>query len=259
MLAFDVESTGVDVESEHILSASLVHIYRPANTWRVQASTEWINPGVPIPPGSTAIHGITDEFIRVSGGEPAPTLDAIVQVIATVLSGGTPLVGANVPYDLTILDRNCRRHGVTTLSERMEQANGAIAPCIDVQVLDKRVDPYRKGKGMRQLGAICPLYRVEHGSAHDSQADALAAARIAYRIGRMYRKLGGLDVWQLHLLQQEWKLEQDASLAAYFVRMDRDATGVDGQWPIRALPEPANAPTPAPLDDPGGLVDAPLW
>lgn len=261
MLGFDIEATGVDVESDHILSASLVHIrHRLGDKLKrreVLADTQWINPGVPIPPGATAIHGITDGYVQTVGHDPPEVLESVVLVLAAVLSEGTPLVGMNVPYDLTILDRNCRRHGVTTLSERVVGTAGEIAPVVDVMVLDKAVDPYRKGKGMRKLGAICPLYRVQAGTAHDSEQDALAACRVAWRIGRMYRKVGRLNPYELHSLQAQWKIEQDTSFAAWLVKQDRDPAGVDGQWPIRALPERINPPVS--LDDPGNLEDVALW
>lgn len=237
MLAFDTECTGVDVESDHILSASFVHIgLDQGGQYRVSTHTDWINPGVPIPVGATAIHGITDEFIRLNGGDPGEVLEGVVLYLAAVLDEGTPLVGMNLVYDLTILDRNCRRHGVQPLGDRT-----AVMPVIDIFVLDKKVDPYRKGSGMRKLGAICPLYRVDPGTAHDSESDALASARIAWRIGKMYRRLGALDPLQLHWLQVEWKFDQDDSFKAWLLRQNKDTTGVDGHWPIRPLPGPREA------------------
>lgn len=235
MLAFDTECTGVSVETDHILSASLVHITPDDKLGgcRKMADTVWINPGVPIPAGATAIHGITDQYIALNGKRPDEMLEAIVLVLKAVLEEETPLVGMNVVYDLTILDRNCRRHGVEPLSERVE-----VCPVIDIFVLDKAVDPYRKGSGMRKLEAICPLYRVEHGQAHDSEADAIAAARIAWRIGKMYRKLGKLTAVQVHTLQERWKLDQDDSFAAWLIRQGKEATGLDGQWPVRAYEPP---------------------
>jgi DNA polymerase-3 subunit epsilon len=255
MLAFDTECTGVDVERDHILSATLVHVVPDeyAVTYATHSSTEWIDPGVPIPPESTKIHGITDELIRQRGQAPAETLEAICLVIAAVLQEGTPLVGMNVPYDLTILDRNCRRHGVKPLGDRV-----AIAPVIDVWVLDKAVDPYRKGSGMRKLGAICPLYRVRLDGAHTSEGDALAVARVAWRIGRMYPKLGALTARHLHDLQVQWKLDQDTGFAAWLIKQGKDPSGVDGQWPIRAQPRPVVVPANT-AGVVGELVEVPLW
>lgn len=230
MLAFDCETTGVSTDNDHILTASLIHIV-PGQ--RPLASTEWMNHNVPIPAGSSAIHGIFEPEVKEKGQDPAETLEALCLVIAAVMQDGTPLVGMNVPFDLTMLDRNCRRYGVKPLDERIE-----IMPAIDAMVLDKKVDPFRKGTGMRKLTAIAPLYGVPVGKAHASEDDALLAARVCWRIGKMYPAVGQLDALTLHHYQVMWKRGQDKSFAAWLKGQQRDATGVDGQWPYRPFDPP---------------------
>jgi DNA polymerase-3 subunit epsilon len=242
MLAFDTETTGVQFDSDRILSASMINLRAGETGDKIYATTEWINPGVPIPPEATTIHGITDEFIKLNGGNAPDTLEAVTLILRAMLDDGIPIVGMNVTFDLTMLDRNCRRFGITPLSERIE-----VAPVIDCLILDKRADRFRKGKGGRKLSALCPLYRVENAQAHDSEADAMAAARVAWRIGRLYPQLGELTAMQLHRLQGIWKVEQDKGLAAYLKREGRDATGLDGSWPV-ALPNGKQE-----------LEDVPLW
>lgn len=235
MMAFDIESTGVSVETDHILTASLVHIQRDYAGYGVKSETVVVNPGVPIPASSTAVHGLTDEFIQANGGDPAEELEAVCMVLAAVLAEQTaPLVGMNLVYDLTILDRNCRRLGLVPLSDRV-----AIEPAIDVMILDKRVEPFRKGTGMRKLSNVAPLYHVPVEGAHQSAADALMAARVAWRIGRLYPPIGELEPHEIHWLQAQWKQQQDANLAKWLKGKGRDTTGVDGVWPVRL---PAETP-----------------
>jgi DNA polymerase III subunit epsilon len=230
LLSFDVESTGVDVETDRIICATLISIGSRNEGRPVRPATEWINPGISIPPGATAIHGITDEKIQQVGEPPPETLEAIALLLAALCNDGVPIVGMNLSYDLTMLDRECRRHGVQPLADRCP-----VAPVIDVMVLDKRVDPYRKGSGRRKLTALCEIYRIEHGGAHDSAHDALAAARVAYRIGRMYPRVGELDAMSLHELQIGWKAEQDRNFARWLKSQGKDASTCDGQWPYRRL------------------------
>lgn len=234
MLAFDCETTGISTDSDSILTAALIHI-QPQGSPRCQGEVTWINPGVPIPPETTAIHGITDEQVRERGEDPVQALEALCLVIAACLRDGMPLVGMNVPFDLTMLDRNCRRWGVQPLAARTE-----IFPAIDAFVLDKAVDQYRKGS--RKLQALCSLYRVPLTNAHSALDDALAAARVCWRIGRMYPPVGDLSPGDLHDWQQAVKLKQDRDFAAYLCREKRDATGVDGQWPWRPPSTPALVP-----------------
>jgi DNA polymerase-3 subunit epsilon len=232
MVGFDCETTGVDTERDLILSASIVNIPRtapPAET------TEYLlHPGLTDPVGGQEIHRMTLPFLKENGSDPAETLEAMCQVLSIMVDEQTPLVGMNVPFDLTMLDRNCRLYGVTPLTDRCQ------IYALDAFVLDKAVDPYRKGK--RNLQTLAGQYRIpwDEDSAHTSAADALAAARVVWRIGRLHPKLGSLSVPQLHQLQVEWKQAQDASFAEYLRKNRKPTEGVDGRWPIRPL-QPSNA------------------
>lgn len=241
LLGFDTETTGISVYEDRIVSASLVHV----TTDGVNDETLYINPGVPIPDGASAIHGITNEWIAANGGDPAEELEAVAAVLAAVLGDrATPIVGHNLVYDFTILDYDCRRNGVVPLSERID-----IWPCVDTFVLDKKVDPFRKGTGMRKLENILPLYNIpQDGTAHTSSADALAALRVAWRMSRMYPALGALSCEEVHQLQVRLKVDQDKNMATWLKGQKRDYSDCTGEWPVR-LPA---VPT-------GELEDVPLW
>jgi DNA polymerase-3 subunit epsilon len=232
MVGFDCETTGVDTERDLILSASVINIPRtapPAET------TEYLlHPGLTDPPGGYEIHKISLQFLKENGADPAETLEALCQVLSIMVDEHTPLVGMNVPFDLTMLDRNCRLYGVAPLTDRCQIF------ALDAFVLDKAVDPYRKGS--RKLEALANQYRIpwDAASAHGSAYDAFAAARVVWRIGRLYPALGSLTVPQLHQLQVEWKQKQDASFAEYLRKNQKPTEGVDGRWPIRPL-LPSNA------------------
>lgn len=230
MLGYDSETTGVEQDAL-ILSATLLFIADR----QVNSQTLYLNHGVPIPPESTKVHGLTDEFIAANGHLPSLALDEICSSIQGNLSSGVPLVGMNIEFDLTRLDRNCRRYGMPTLSDTCPR----LAPVIDAWVLDKGADRYRKGP--RNLAALAAIYRVpwDEDQAHTSAADALAAARVAWRIGRMYPPLGALSLTELHDLQTIWKRQQDVNFAAYLRRNNKPVDGLDGQWPVRLPSETA--------------------
>ncbi|WP_449342168.1 exonuclease domain-containing protein, partial [Streptomyces aurantiogriseus] len=151
LAGFDTESTGVNVETDRIVTACLVevggkHPPIPAN---------WLlNPGVEIPEQATAVHGITTERARSEGQDAAEGIAQIVAALTQVVLSGTPLVIMNAPYDLTLLDREARRYGIKTLTDTV----GQDLRVIDPRVIDKRVDPYRKGK--RTLTDLCAHYQV---------------------------------------------------------------------------------------------------
>ena len=54
---FDIESTGVVPQRDRIVEIAVMKIL-PDGTSRT--TVRRLNPGMPIPPGATAIHGITD-------------------------------------------------------------------------------------------------------------------------------------------------------------------------------------------------------
>ena len=61
-LAFiDLETTGVNVGSDRIIEISILKVLPNGEK---QIKTRRVNPQIPIPPGSTAIHGITDDDVK---------------------------------------------------------------------------------------------------------------------------------------------------------------------------------------------------
>jgi DNA polymerase-3 subunit epsilon len=81
------------------------------------------------------------------------------------------------------------------------------------------------------LGAVCEHYRVTLNDAHTANADAIAAARVAYRLGATVAELGAMDLRVLHRAQVSWASEQAASLEQYFRRQGR-IERVETAWPI---------------------------
>src|SRR5690554_8073186 len=57
---FDLETTGVNIAKDRIVEIAILKVYpngnKESHTWRV-------NPEMPIPPETSAIHGITDEMV----------------------------------------------------------------------------------------------------------------------------------------------------------------------------------------------------
>jgi len=236
LAAFDLETTGIDSESDRIVTAavSLVGDGQPS------AFHAWLlDPGIPIPAGASAVHGITTEQARAEGRQPLEAVEEIVALLADQLQQGVPVVAFNARFDLTCLDREARRHGIAPLVERV---GGDRMLVVDPYVLDKQVDRFRKGK--RTLGAVCAHYNVPLDDAHDSHADALAAARVAWRLGQAFEELR-IDLQSLHVQQIGWAAEQAASFEDYLRRNGRDER-IEAAWPF--VPLPGDAPeAPLPL------------
>ncbi|MBM0235910.1 DNA polymerase III subunit epsilon [Micromonospora sp. ATA32] len=242
---FDTESSGVDVENDRIVSATVARI-QPGEPTAV--SSHLIAVDVDIPQAATDVHGISTEHARANGKPAGEVLDAVAADLADALGAGVPVVGANLAYDFTILDRELRRHHLPTLEDRL---CGWIAPVIDVMVIDKAVDRYRPGG--RKLVDLCAHYGVRIDGAHDAEFDALAAARVAYRIGQrahmptgrlvdLYRdrrypsrlaesfqSLASMSLAELHPAQVGWYATQAEGLAAYWMKQANELEHLAGR------------------------------
>jgi DNA polymerase-3 subunit epsilon len=223
LASFDIESTGVDVESDRIVTVAVLLLGGEQPT---ETHTWLADPGIDIPEQATAVHGISTAHAR-EHGRPAPEVLGLVSaLLAEQVAERRPIVAMNGRFDFTILDRELCRHGLPSLAEQA----GREPFVVDPYVIDKALDKYRSGP--RRLVNLAEHYGVKLAAedAHDAGADALAAARIAYRQAVLYPALQR-DLELLHLTQATWAREQAISLAAYFEAKGRPQY-VEGAWPL---------------------------
>jgi len=188
---------------------------------------DWLaDPGIEIPEGASAVHGITTERARAEGRPATLVIAEIAQTLRVLFDSRIPVTVYNAPYDLTLLDRECRRHGLDALDD--------VAPVIDPLVIDKAVDRYRKGK--RTLEVTAELYEVPLDDAHDAGADAIAAGRVALALLRRYPDDLDIELADLHGRQEVWHAEQAASFQEY-LRSKRgdDSYIADPSWPVKPV------------------------
>jgi len=226
LAAFDTETTGVDVETDRIVSAAVVVQDAPGSRPRM---TRWlVNPGVPVPEAATAVHGLTDEHLQRNGRWPAPVMYEIAEELAEQAAMARPLVVMNAPFDLTLLDRELRRHRASSLDRWFESSTLRV---LDPRVLDKHLDRYRKGR--RTLTDLCAHYGVTLEGAHDAAADALAALDLVRALGRRFAaRLERLSPAELHTLQTTWHAAQARGLQAWFAKSGTEEI-VNPAWPLR--------------------------
>ncbi|MFL4491711.1 exonuclease domain-containing protein [Streptomyces sp. VTCC 41912] len=241
-IGFDLETTGIDVETDRIVTGAWVEVLHGS----LRRSRKWlVDPGIPIPAEATAVHTITTEMAQAEGMNPIRATAQIAGRIWAALSEGFPLVIMNAPYDLTLLDRECRRYDVTPISEMIASAKDAVI--LDPYVLDRRVDPFRPGK--RRLTALCDYYGVTLDGAHEAGADALAAVQVtqvilgtaddprAFGRSTYHHEVHGQDLVELYGKQKLWFAAQSASYENWLRRARTPGASVNGTWPIIPLPE----------------------
>jgi DNA polymerase-3 subunit epsilon len=219
---FDLETTGPDPTTARIVTATIA-VLNPDGS--IGDTRTWlVDPGIEIPDGATAVHGITTAHATEHGTNPGIACRGIETVLAAHWAAGIPVCAYNASYDLTVLDRELRRHN----------GHGLVVggPVLDPYVVDREVDKYRRGS--RTLTAACAHYGVSLESAHDATADAVAAGMVAYAIAARYPDISGMTLPALHTAQSGWHRDRQADFAAYLQRVGKPADDVCGDWPIRA-------------------------
>lgn len=242
--SFDLETTGIDVENDRVVTGTVADIRGHVDGTATKATTWLVNPGVEIPEAATEVHKVTTEQAQADGLAPEIALPQIRDQLYAGWERG-PVVGFNLVYDLTLLDRELRRYGLGCLEIR-----GTV---IDGYVLDKQLNRFVKGKGMRRLAQTCARWGITlpEEEAHTSDGDALAAARLVYKMSRRetIRHLGDA---QIMANQKRWFREQALSFAEYkTVKLGEKEEGeriraTADHWPLAALPQPLES-VPPPL------------
>jgi DNA polymerase-3 subunit epsilon len=100
-IVLDTETTGTDPEADHIIELGMVCFeFVPATgeiVWITDVYDSLEDPGRPIPPESTQIHGITDEMVA------GHRIDD--EAVAEMLEGVTWVVAHNAAFDRQFLER----------------------------------------------------------------------------------------------------------------------------------------------------------
>jgi DNA polymerase-3 subunit epsilon len=223
--AWDTETTGPNPLEDRIVTAAF--IVRGGS--REQRVFSWlINPGVPIPAEASDVHGITDDMVQADGQDPKTALDEIATNLARAIEWGMPIVAFNQSFDWSILHYDLLRNGLPTVHDRV--GPGPL-PLLDPHVIDKQVDKYVKGSGMRKLKPTAERYGVELEDWHTAEADALAALLIAEAQFERHPQLNSMGPQQLFAAQK-------AGLQKWFrTRATAEQGGdpnkvIDGSWPL---------------------------
>jgi DNA polymerase III subunit epsilon len=220
---FDLETTGIDVAHDRIVTAH-VGVLGPDGI--VRRSRAWMaDPGVEIPLEASAVHGISTAQARAHGRPAGDVVSEVVETLKAVFAAGYPVVAYNAPFDFSMLRYEAVRHGVAPID--------TPSPVIDPLVLDKFMDRYRPGR--RTLSVVAEHYRVALDDAHDASADAVAAGRVALALAERFGPALPRTAEELHTRQIAWARLQAESLTEYFVRIGRidPEERLDGRWPIR--------------------------
>lgn len=155
LLFFDLETTGTNAATDRIVEIAVAKV-TPGEVIR---RSRLVNPGCPIPPAATAIHGITDEM--VAGERP---FAHFARALRDFIEGGVFVAFNGLRFDLPLLAAEFDRAAV-----EFDPETFAV---IDPFVVFSRQEP-------RDLSAALRFYCGEdHNEAHRGDADIDATAKV---------------------------------------------------------------------------------
>jgi DNA polymerase-3 subunit epsilon len=224
-VGFDLETTGVSSFRDVPVSYGFVEHVRESTGSSARVEGSYVNPGVAIPAGASAIHGITNDMIA----DATPLSEAVEDVagrLTSIWKSGGVVVGMNVGYDLTMVDSLCRRLGVATLEQR-----GEIGPVMDILVLDRHFDKWRKGS--RKLNDLCLHYGVTLKSAHSAAEDAEASLFVFEAMLASFPEIEKIPVGEINAALRSWYQEWLSSFSLYLEKKgDAPIEAGRYEWPI---------------------------
>ncbi|MDA8195810.1 MAG: exonuclease domain-containing protein [Actinomycetota bacterium] len=221
-LVFDLETTGVDVTSDLPVSYSIL-TYLGSDLANQLYSV--VYPGLDIPAEASAIHGISTDVALKVGSD---LRDGLYQVVLSLLRAsrdGWYVVGMNVAFDLSMVNFAAKK----ILGESLIDY-GFNAPVIDTLVLDRYLEPYRKGR--RNLDALCMRYKVTGGGFHNALEDTKMTFGVLVAMLKEFPS--AVDMLEAKSCTDTMKALHEKWLTGYndyLVRSGKDEIAYHG-WPI---------------------------
>jgi DNA polymerase-3 subunit epsilon len=182
LLAVDTETTGFDVKQGHrLVEVAYVMIVdgKLAGEW-----SSLVNPGRPIPPDATRVHGITDAMVA-----GAPSVAEAGRLLREACAD-LPLVFHNAPFDLPFLNVLFEEAAVRPLAN----------PIVDTLGLARGLS----GTGSNTLGALATRLQLPVETAHRALGDTRTTARLFLRLAERWgAERGVLALAELAAISQD--------------------------------------------------------
>jgi len=157
-VALDTETTGLDLQKSRIIEFAAV-LVKPGAADVSETFSRLVNPGMPIPPASTEIHGITDDMLA----DAAPVGLVIAEFVQWL--GPRPLIGYSIAFDMSIIKAELDRI----------QGSWAQPRTLDVQEL---VQALRPNLSNNALETVAEWLEIDINDRHRALPDAIMTARV---------------------------------------------------------------------------------
>ena len=159
-IAFDLETTGINPKTDAIVEIGAVRFDGPEP---VDTFCTLVNPGRPIPPGASAVNGITDEMVA-----DQPMVEKVLTELAD-FCGDLPLVAHNAPFDFKFLLNAVETH----------KAKAPSGTVLDSCALSRVIFP---GMINYKLGTLVKHFGFPTGDFHRAEVDSVYCGQLFARI-----------------------------------------------------------------------------
>lgn len=183
-IAFDIETTGTVAGVDRIVEICAVK-FISGNVDSVYSTL--IDPKMSIPPGASAVNGISDDMVRGK-----PMIDEILPSL-TEFAGTYPLVAHNAPFDTQFLIADFQRHEISTPA-------GVI---LDTLPIARKVLP---GLANYKLSTIVQYLKLQAGQFHRAEQDAVSCGQVFLELVKRI-SVGGQAPQLMHLVALTGKPE----------------------------------------------------
>lgn len=149
-IAFDLETTGTVAGVDRIVEIGAIR-YR--NLVPEATFSTLVNPLKSMPPGATAVNGITDDMLQGK-----PLIESLLEPF-TEFCGDLPLVAHNAPFDAQFLKADIEKYEVP----------GPTGLVLDTLPIARKVFP---GLANYKLGTLIQHLEIPAGQFHRAEEDA---------------------------------------------------------------------------------------
>ncbi len=185
VVILDTETTGLDVSKDHIVSIGAVRMQGRIAYPHVTLD-RLVDPGLPIPAASTAVHGITDTMVA-----EAPSFAELHDDVVEFLKGCV-LVGHNIGFDGALLRAESARCDRPWPDPPMLDT-GRVAAALFPDLTDLSLD------------AIAERVGTETRGRHTALGDCLVTAEIFARLIALMSDRGALTFGEVQALARKPK------------------------------------------------------
>lgn len=228
-LVFDTEAGGLDTFNNPVLQCFIATADSKGN---LIEKREWLihDPERPGSPEAAEVHGLSTEVLAEKGASPEEAFQEIKDFF--LKHRDLTWVAYNMVFDLSILDSEFKRYGITGSFGEWASQNAAL---FDPLVVDRGKDKYRKGN--RKLESVARHYGIafDPDAAHDAVYDVTKTAEVAVAVAS---KFGVPSKDEHRIMHRAWA----ENLTDYFARVGKkdEKTGkviiVGADWPLYLTP-----------------------